>query len=246
MISKIINSYDIHVHSQQLRIVEQGELSVNVEGFNNKNLLLNEPRGNKYVNLLIYKIDKNTIDVELESFSTIDNIELLLKAFISSLLDRYRISKQDNYQVKLEGQLLTLKHAELSKMRLPNVKQQDNIFTVNDKKIIVEETDLDLTIDNISNIKGMAAGLRQEYYDYLVLKGRDAHVVFNQDQVIKAYPVLEIVSILRNIYGEKDITSFNGWTVHVDHEIPIEYYLIANSQFYIDDTDIYHKGFIIK
>ena len=69
MITKIINSYDIHINGQLLRVVEAGELLADAGSFNSKNMLLNEPRGNKYVNLVVYRIkcDAHTLEATLDS-----------------------------------------------------------------------------------------------------------------------------------------------------------------------------------
>lgn len=246
MISKVINSYDIHINTQQLRIVEKNELAVNIEGYDNRELLVNEPRGSKYVNLLVYEVAGNMIEVNIESFSSIDNIEILLKGFVSSLIDRYHIIQKSVYQLKCNDKLYELRSEELSAVRLPKVEQKNNAFIVNNSVIRVEETSLDLTIKNIGNIKNAFKEIDDKNYDYLVLKGPDTHVVINQNQIIIGYPVLEVVSVLNNVYKKTKITAFNGLSIDVEEEMHFDYYLISNSQFYIDQTDIYGRGFIVK
>lgn len=246
MISKIINSYDIHINTQQLRIVERNELAVNIEGFDNRKLLMNEPRGSKYVNLLIYEVVGHVIEVTIQSYSSIDNIEILLKGFVSSLIDRHHITQKNVYQLKCNDKLYELKNEELSTIQLPIVKQENDTFIVDNLAIRVEETSLDLTIKNINNIKNAFKEIGDTNYDYLVLKGPGVHVVINQDQIIIGYPVLEIVSILNKVYKETKITAFNGLSIDVEKEMRFDYFLISNSQFYMDQTDIYGRGFIVK
>src|SRR5699024_11915822 len=80
-----------------------------------KNLLLNEPRGNKYVNLITYNIncEEQILEVFLDTSNIIDNRDILLKSFIASLVDRGRINKKMMYQLRLDGEDILYKHDEL-------------------------------------------------------------------------------------------------------------------------------------
>lgn len=246
MISKVINSFDIHVNTQQLRIVEHNELPANRNGFDSRALLFNEPRGSKYVNLLIYKADADTVEMEISSHTSIDNLEILLKAAVLSLVDRGNVASRDIYRVKSGGTLYEFSHGGLSSVPLPKTECLDDIYVVNKKRIIVEDTSIALTVESISEIKGKVKRHSYNDYDYFVLKGHSTYVTIRNDNSIAAYPVLEVISILRDIYGATETTSINGIFVHADKDFNFEYYLISNSQFYVDETDIYNSGFVIK
>ena len=82
---------------------------------------------------------------------------------------------------------------------------------------------------------------------YLVLVNQDKHITVNEDRVILAYPVSEAVSVLNHIYKQEKITALNTAEVEiVGGQYTLEHHLISNSQFYIDDADIYSKGFVIQ
>lgn len=246
MITKIINSYDIHVNTQQMRIIDKNELKVQPEGFDVRRLLLNEPRGSKYVNLLIYEVTDSCIKVEIDTFSTADNIEIMLRALVSSLRDRHTLPYKDVYHVITGGQVYLIKNSELNSVVLPEPVEKNGVFSVNESSIVIEETLMDLSVLNINGIKEAVKESRHREYDYYVFKGKTHHVTVNSDQIIIAYPVLEVISTLHQVYGETKMTTLTGLTIHADKTLEFEYFLISNSQFYLDDTDIYRQGFIIK
>lgn len=246
MIRKVINSHDIHVDGQQLRIVQKDELTGSVEGFNNIDLLLNEPRGSKYVNLIIYKSDESAIDVEIYSNSVLDNKDILLKSFIRSLLERGTINKDDSYVIKEKGETYTYPHDSLGIEKIYEVEGVDGVYVVNGKNVLVETVDFELTIENITEIKNYIDAYKV-FKGYLVLMNGDGHITVNEEKVVLAYPVSEAVSVLNCIYKKEKIIALNTAEVEiVSGQYSFEHYLISNSQFYIEGSDIYSKGFIIK
>lgn len=249
MITKIINSYDIHINGQLLRIVEAGELAVDVEPFKSKSLLLNEPRGNKYVNLITYKesSDKDFLEITLDSANIIDNKDILFKAFIASLVDRRRIKQQKEYHLSLQDEEMTYSHDELNTSYLYEIKNNKNSLLVNDKKVKLQETELALEVNNLSVIKETIGKIQREDIDYLVLYNKGVHISVNKNNDIIPYPITEVISILNQEYkGEKLKTLSNKIVEINNNKFDYNYRLISNSQFYIDDTDIYNEGFIIK
>lgn len=246
MIRKVINSHDIHINGQQLRIVQKDELAGSVEGFNNIDLLLNEPRGSKYVNLIIYKSDESAIDVEIYSNSVLDNKDILLKSFIRSLLERGTINQDDSYVIKEKGETYTYPHDSLGIEKIYEVEGVDGVYVVNGKNVLVETVDFELTIENITEIKNYIDAYKV-FKGYLVLMNGDGHITVNEEKVVLAYPVSEAVSVLNRVYKQEKITALNTVEVKiVNDSYAFEHYLISNSQFYIEGSDIYSKGFIIK
>lgn len=246
MIRKVINSHDLHVEGQQLRIVQKDELAGSVEGFNNIDLLLNEPRGSKYVNLIIYKAEKSVIDVEIYSNSVLDNKDILLKSFIRSLLERGTINQDDSYVIKEKEDTYTYTHENLGTEKIYEVEGVDGVYVVNGKNVLVEAVDFELTIENITEIKNYIDAYKV-FKGYLVLMNGDGHITVNEEKVVLAYPVSEVVSVLNCIYKKEKIIALNTAEVEiVSGQYSFEHYLISNSQFYIEGSDIYSKGFIIK
>lgn len=249
MITKIINSYDIHINGQLLRIVEQGELSVDVGAYKSKSLLLNEPRGNKYVNLITYKenSERDLLEVTLDSINIIDNKDILLKSFIASLVDRKRIQQQYQYHLSLDDEQLIYRNDELSGSFLYEVENSQDFFLVNDMKIKLHETDLVLEVNNLSVIKEAILDIQREEVDYLVLYNEGVNISVNRNNDIIPYPILEVISSLNKVYQGETLRTLNNETVEInDNKFNYIYRLISNSQFYIDNTDIYKEGFIIK
>lgn len=245
MISKVINSYDIHINGQQLRIIEKSELETILQGYENKELMCNEPRGSKYVNLLIFQWSNDVLDVELYRNESVDNVSVLLKGCISSLVDRGRLTQKESYFVRYNGQMYEFQHDFLTTEKLPEVAKQQNVYLVNGKKIRVYEVDMELKIKNITAIKNYIHSKQDGNSDYLVLKQGEKQVVANQKGDILAYPIVEVIAILSKEFFQEVITSFNGVKLYAG-DFQFNYYLISNSQFYIEHTDIYAKGFVIK
>lgn len=246
MIRKVINSHDIHVNGQQLRIVQKDELTGSVEGFNNIDLLLNEPRGSKYVNLIIYKAEKSVIDIEMYSNSVLDNKDILIKSFIRSLLERGTINQDDSYVIKEKEDTYTYTHENLGTEKVYEVEGVDGVYVVGAKDVLVEMVDFELTIENITEIKNYIDAYKV-FKGYLVLMNGDGHITVNEEKVVLAYPVSEAVSVLNYIYKKEKIIALNNAEVEiVSGHYSFEHYLISNSQFYIEGSDIYSKGFIIK
>lgn len=243
MIRKIINSYDIHINGQQLRIVHKNELTGSVAGFNNIDLLLNEPRGSKYVNLIIYDAGLN---VEIYSNSTLDNKDILLKSFIRSLLDRGSINQDEKYVIREKEDTHTFSHDSLELEDIHGVEKENGMYVVNGKNVVVEAVAFELSIENITEIKNHIETY-EAFKGYLVLINQGRHVTVNSEKVVLAYPVSEAVSILNRIYKQEEITALNTVSVRItDGRYTFKHYLLSNSQFYIDDTDIYKEGFVIK
>lgn len=246
MIRKIINSHDIHVGGQQLRIVHKDELAGSTEGFNNIDLLLNEPRGSKYVNLIIYKADESGLNVEIHSNSILDNKNILLKSFIQSLLERGTINQEEQYVIKEKEDTYTYKHDRLGIEKIYEVEGVNGIYIVNGKDVLVEAVDFELTVENITEIKNYMEAYKV-FKGYLVLINNDSHLTVNEEKAILAYPISEAVSVLNWIHKQEKITALNTAEVEImNDQYTFRHYLISNSQFYIDDTDIYSKGFVIK
>ncbi len=243
MIRKVINSHDIHVNGQQLRIVHEHELEGSVEGFSNIDLLLNEPRGSKYVNLIIYD---TALNVEIHTNSVLDNKDILLKGFISSLLERGTISEAGTYEIREGAHTYTFAHDSLDFENIRDVEGADGVYAAGGRDVRVEAVDFELSIENIAEIKKYADDYGA-FRGYLVLVNQDAHVTINEEKVVLAYPVSEAVSVLNKVHGKDEITALNKSRVEVtDGKYKFEHRLISNSQFYIDDTDIYSKGFVIR
>lgn len=246
MIRKIINSHDIQIGGQQLRIVHKDELAGSVEGFNNIDLLLNEPRGSKYVNLIVYKSIGTGLNVEIYSNSILDNKGILLKSFIRSLLERGSINKEEKYMIKEKEDTYTYTHDSLGIEKIYEVEGVNGVYVVNDKGVLVEAIDFELSVENITEIKNYMEAYKV-FKGYLVLVNQDKHITVNEDRVILAYPVSEAVSVLNHIYKQEKITALNTAEVEiVGGQYTLEHHLISNSQFYIDDADIYSKGFVIQ
>lgn len=246
MIKKIINSHDIHVCGQQLRIVHKNELACSVEGFNNIDLLLNEPRGSKYVNLIIYEMAGADIDIEVYSSSILDNGDILFKSFIQSLLERGNIGQKKTYTIRSKEDTYIYEHNDLGIENIHEIESKDDMYAVNGKDVRMEAVDFELSIENISEIKKYADAY-EAFSGYLVLINQDKHVTVNEEKVILAYPVSEAVSVLNRVYKQGKATALNTSVVEVvNGQYAFEHYLISNSQFYIDDTDIYSKGFVIR
>lgn len=249
MITKTINSYDIHINGQLLRIVEQGELAVDVPPYKSKSLLLNEPRGNKYVNLITYRqnTSTDTLEVTLDSVNIIDNKDVLLKSFIASLVDRKRIKELEAYYLSLQEDQLTYGNDELNVSSLYEVQNREDFFLVNGMKLKLQETNLELEVKNLSAIKSAIGKIQRADADYLVLYNKGIHISVNKNNDIIPYPIVEVISVLKNVYQGETLMTLSNNNVEINNgKFKYEYYLISNSQFYIDDTDIYNEGFIIK
>lgn len=249
MIVKTINTYDIQINGQLLRIADQAELKVDIPPYKNKNLLLNEPRGSKYINLITYNVsrDEEVLEVFLDTSNGIDNKDILLKSFIVSLVDRGRINKKMMYQVRLDGENILYNHDELQISSLFEVHNSGEFYTINNKKLKVEETVLNLEVNNLAEIKSSILEIYQPDLDYLILYNSGIFAIVNKNGDIIPYPVIEVISLLYKKYKGEELTDLTGNNIKINNNSFLhKYYLIANSQFYIDDTDIYEEGFIIK
>lgn len=243
MIRKVINSHDIHINGQLLRIVHQDELQGIVEGYDNVDLLLNEPRGSKYVNLIIHDSELN---VEMHSGSVIDNKDMLLKVFLCSLLERGSISRAEAYHIHEGDARYTYSHEDLGHEVIHEVTEDASIHHVNGKRVAVEAVDFELSIENIAAVKEYVKAV-EDFSGYKVLVHKDMHAVINEEKVIIAYPVSEVVSVLNRHFGKREIRTLNSSLIKVQGDrFRFRHFLISNSQFYIDDSDIYSKGFVIR
>ena len=246
MIRKVINSHDIHINGQQLRIVHKNELACTVEGFNNIDLLLNEPRGSKYVNLIIYEPAGTVIDIEIHSNSVLDNKDILLKSFIQSLLERGMIGQHEKYTIREQQHTYTFTHDSLGSEDIHEVEGADGAYAACGKDVRVESVDFELSVENIKEIKNYVE-VHEVFKGYLVLLHQEQHITVNEEKDILAYPVSEAVSVLNAVFRQDEIYALNGSRVTVmDGQYAFEQRLVSNSQFYIDESDIYSKGFVIK
>ncbi|AKG74951.1 hypothetical protein [Salinicoccus halodurans] len=249
MIVKTVNSYDIHIHGQLLRVIEKNELRAGPEGFDVKKLLLNEPRGSKYMNLLIFHEDEITggLTVTLDSITGIENEDVLLKSFVSSLVDRGRIEKKESYSLDFNGRTKKYGQNELIETPLYEVGLTDGLYEVNHKKIKLVETGLHMDIQYITSIKKEIEKLNDSTYDYLVLSNDGKHAAANKNNDILPYPIIEVISLFDRELGTERTTTLNGDDIKIQNgRFEHAYQLISNSQFYIDHTDIYTEGFVIK
>lgn len=249
MIAKIVNSYDIHVHGQGLRVVEKSELRAEPEGFKVKELLLNEPRGSKYMNLLIFheEEDSGTLEVTLDSIIGIENKDILLKSFIASLVDRGRIVKRDRYTVDINGVMKTYDWEGIDETALYEIVEVEDLYKINQKRLKLIDSELRLDVQNITSIKKEIEKLNDDTYDYLILNNEGKHAVANKNNDILPYPIIEVISLLNKEAGPEGITTLNGDDIKIQNgKFKHTYQLISNSQFYIDHTDIYTEGFVIK
>lgn len=248
MITKVINSYDIHVNGQVLRIVDRNELRVDTPPFKTKELLLKEPRGNKYMTLVTFDdhSTRGTLDITLDGANIINNKDILLKAFVASLVERRRVETQEEYRLSLQEEEIIYRYDELDAAILYKVESRGGFYSVNDKKLKIRKTNLELEINNITLLKKEAYEQNDAMNDYLILYNDGKHIVVNRNNDIIPYPVVEVLSLLAHTKKECSTTLTGHHAgIHKDR-FKFEYYLISNSQFYIDDTDIYDEGFIIK
>lgn len=246
MIIKTINSYDIQINGQLLRVVEHQELQVDAPPFNSKKLLLNEPRGNKYINLVTYKEEDEYLKVTLDSPGVITNKEILLKSFIKSLIDRKRIQERNVYTLVLDGEELSYKNEELSSSELLKVNGNEGVYSVHNKSLGIAETDLTLDVNNMTSIKSLISCIEGDF-DYLILLNKNRFVIVDEESSIIPYPIIEVISLLNEKYKGEQFTTLTGNDVEIkNNKFNYGYCLVSNSQFYIDDTDIYEEGFIIK
>src|SRR5699024_27760 len=153
MIVKVVNGFDLQVYGQVLRVNEADEMKISPDAFDLNQLLLNEPRGNKYMNLLTFWETPLLIHVTLASVNGIENETILLKVFLRALLDRNRIKTESEYNIKINDSVKTFKHQELNTTALFEVERNGTDYTINHKRIKTVETDLQLEIYNISAIK---------------------------------------------------------------------------------------------
>lgn len=248
MITKIINSYDIQINGQLLRVVEAGELTVNSASFNSKKLLLNEPRGNKYINLITYRKnpESNILEITLDGADIVSNKEILIKSFVQSLVDRKRIKERENYSLLLDGEELSYRNEDLCSSMIYKVNQNNDIYSVNGKTLKIVETELQIEVNNLTRIKALIEEIEHSF-DFLVLYNKGKFISVNKNRSIIPYPVIEVISLLTEKYQEAQLTVITGDNVEIkNNKFDYKYHLVSNSQFYIDDTDIYEEGFIIK
>ena len=186
------------------------------------------------------------MNVEIYSNSILDNKGILLKSFIRSLLERGSINKEKKYMIKEKEDTYTYTHDSLEIEKVYEVEGVNGVYVVNDKGVLVEAVDFELSVENITEIKNYMEAYKV-FKGYLVLVNQDKHITVNEDRVILAYPVSEAVSVLNHIYKQEKITALNTAEVEiVGGQYTLEHHLISNSQFYIDDADIYSKGFVIQ
>ena len=239
---KVIDSYDVHVHGQLMRIVQSDQLDYGPDGFDMRQLMAREPRGSKYVNVMGYHLSGDTIHTYIDSFSGVHNQAIMLKTLVSTLVDRGRLPERTSYSVICDGRTFDLKHSQLAYTPLAEVAEAGNSFRSGDKTITLLETDITLEIDRLAEIKETLGSDGQ--HDYTVYINRGRHLVFDAEGDIVAHPVHEVISLL---HCSHETTAFNGAAVEVAggmYHHP--YFFISNSQFYIDETDIYTRGFVIK
>lgn len=248
MIVKTVNSYDIHIHGQVLRVVESSELRAAPEGFGVKELLLNEPRGNKYMNLLTFREeDSGCLEISIDSAAAIENRGILVKSFLSSLVGRGRITGRDRYSVNFNGELEVYDHDGLEETPLYEVTEVAGLHKANGKILKLAETGLRMDIQDITAIKEETENQNDGTYDYLILHNDGKHAVANKNNDILPYPIIEVISLLDSVSGGGNMTTLNGCNIKIQNDRLLHrYQLVANSQFYIDNTDIYREGFVIK
>src|SRR5699024_3894198 len=175
-----------------------------------------------------------------------DNKDILLEGVIRSLLERGTINEEDRYVIKEKENTYTYMHDSLRTEKLNEVESVDGTYVANDKEVEVEAADFDVSIENITQIKNYLEAYKV-FKGYLVLINDGRHITVNEDKIALAYPVSETVSVLNRVYKQGKITALNSAEVEVvSDRYTFEHYLISNSQFYIDDTDIYSKGFVIR
>ncbi|GAA3731268.1 hypothetical protein GCM10022378_19410 [Salinicoccus jeotgali] len=243
--NKVIDSYDVHVHGQLMRIVQTDQLDYGPEGFDVRQLMAREPRGSKYVNLMGYHMEGGALHTYIDSFAGVHNQQVLLKTLVSTLVDRGRLPERETYSVICDGRTFNLKSRELASTPLAEVAEAGKSFRSGDKTIALLETDVALEIDHLAEIKETLGSEGQ--HDYTVYINRGRHLVFDAGGDIVAHPVHEVISLLHSVRPDTVVTAFNGAVVEVDEGMYHHpYFFIANSQFYIDETDIYTRGFIIK
>lgn len=248
MITKIINSYDIQINGQLLRVVEAGEFTGSAAPFNSKTLLINEPRGNKYINLITYREnpENDILEITLDSSDIIDNRELLLKSFVKSLVDRKRIKEREKYSLLLDGEGLAYSNEELCSSIIYEVNKNNDSYSINGKTLKIVETELQIEVNNLTDIKALIAEIEHDF-DFLVLYNKGKFISVKKNGRIIPYPVIEVISLLTGKYQGAQLTALTGDNVEIkNNKVNYKYYLVSNSQFYIDDTDIYKEGFIIK
>lgn len=248
MITKIINSYDIQINGQLLRVVEAGELKVSAAPFNSKTLLMNEPRGNKYINLITYREnpESDILEITLDGSDIVDNKEILLKSFVQSLVDRKRIKERENYPLLLDGKELAYRNEDLCSSLLYEINQNNDIYSVNDKTLKIVETELEIEVNNLTGIRDLIEEIEHNF-DFLVLYNKEKCISVNKNGRIIPYPVIEVISLLAEKYQGAQLKVLTGDNIEIkNNKFNYKYYLVSNSQFYIDDTDIYEEGFIIK
>ncbi|WP_017549809.1 hypothetical protein [Salinicoccus carnicancri] len=248
MIVKTVNSYDIHVYGQVLRVVGRSELEAGPDGFDVAELMLNEPRGSKYMNLLTFhENDNGSLEISIDSANGIENRGILVKSFLSSLVDRGRIAVRGSYSVDIEGEVVVYDHEGLEETPLYDVADDRGLYIVNGKRLKLAATGMILEIQNITGMKEEIENLNDGTYDYLVLHNDGKHTVANESNDILPYPIIEVVSLLDGISCGGRMTTLNGEDIKIQNgSFPHRYQLVANSQFYIDSTDIYREGFVIK
>src|SRR5699024_12486391 len=104
-----------------------------------------------------------------------------------------------------------------------------------------------MDIQYITSIKKEIEKLNDSTYDYLVLSNDGKHATANKNNDILPYPIIEVISLFDRELGTERTTTLNGDDIKIQNgRFEHAYQLISNSQFYIDHTDIYTEGFVIK
>ncbi|WP_342388880.1 hypothetical protein [Salinicoccus bachuensis] len=247
MIRKVVNSYDVHVHGQLIRMVQGNEVRCTAGDYDMEKLLLNEPRGSKYMNLLVYDIEKEKLHVTVKTHFQVHNCEILLKGLVNTLIERGGLPYRDTYEVIYDEENIILSRNHLNISDLSHVDGWKGAYAVDGRMIGLLETEVVLSIENISEIKRRLTA--QNDWDYTVYLNGSSQVVIDGDGEMVAHPVHEVLSVLHEQNRWGSIRHFNGAKVDIDafeREYGHPFHFISNSQFYIDDTDIYTEGFIIK
>ncbi|WP_271397099.1 hypothetical protein [Salinicoccus roseus] len=247
MIRKVVNSYDLHVHGQLMRVVHGDEVRYTTGDYDVQELLLNEPRGSKYMNLVIYEFNGEKLHVTIKTHSGVHNSGVMLKGLVHTLIERGGLPEGDAYEVIYDGDSFILHRDQLDASALPDAVQLEGTYKVGGATVGVLETDVYLAIENISEIKRRLTA--QNEWDYTVYLNGSSLMVIDRYGGVIPHPVHEVLSVLHDLKRLESITHINGAEVDINasgKKYDHPFYFISNSQFYIDDTDIYSKGFIIK
>src|SRR5699024_11499774 len=97
--------------------------------------------------------DSGELEVSIESAGGIENGEILVQSFLSSLSDRGRIAGRNRYSVNFDGEMAVYEHEGLEKTPLYEVTGVDGLYNANGKKLKLMETDLRMDSQNITAVQ---------------------------------------------------------------------------------------------